>query len=292
MIKAVEKAKAKINLFLEVLGKRDDGYHEIESVMAPVGIFDEVEVSLTDGEITLDTDASLCERPSDFEELDEKNNLAYRAAEEFFASLDEKNVPHGGVEIRIRKKIPVRSGLAGGSADAAAVLRAMNDLFDGVLEESELLFTAEKLGSDVPFCVLSRLAVCRGRGDDITVIESPVKLHGVLTVECDEKLSTGSAYSKVDYYNENEKTEVKCSDDMVRALELCDTAAVKNELYNVFEKACGYSASGAEIMKDAGADNVTLSGAGPAVFTLTDDASLCEKIAEALRAGGYPAYIF
>lgn len=126
----------------------------------------------------------------------------------------------------------------------------------------------------------------------MTVIESASELHGVLTLEDDEKLSTGAAYSKIDFYNENEKTVLRCSDDMVRALELGDAEIVKKELYNVFEKACGYSTGASEIMREAGTDNVTLTGAGPAVFTLTSDSELCEKIASALRVGGYPAYVF
>lgn len=288
-----EKARAKINLFLEVLGKRADGYHEIETVMADVGLSDDVYIELTDESgIVLDCDADMCERREDIEDLPSSDNLAYKAAEEFFSSLDGRGISHGGVYIRISKVIPVRSGLAGGSADAAAVLRGMNTLYGNVFDSGELCALAVRLGADVPFCLVGGIKVCRNIGDEMSHVETSLVLHGVITVEKDKKLSTGDAYRLVDIYNENEKTELMFSDDTVRALELEDTDALCKSLFSVFEKACGYSTGAKKIMMENGASNAVLSGAGSAFFTLCDNAKTAEKIASALISEGYPAYIF
>ena len=292
MTETVEFARAKINLFLEVLGKRGDGYHEIESVMAAVDFGDDVVISLTESGISVECDTLECERTGDIDALDEKENLAYKAAEAFFARLDERSISHGGVSVKIKKRIPVRSGLAGGSADAAAVLRGMNNLFGGVFDTKELCEAASKLGADVPFCVVGGVAVCRGTGDEMSAVESGIALHGVITVEKDEKLSTAAAYSLVDDYNENKKKELMFSDDTVRALELGDAERLSKSLFNIFEKACCYGSRAKEIMLEAGAENAVLSGAGPAFFMLTDDGALAQKTADALLDEGYPAYIF
>ena len=135
------EAPAKINLYLDVLGKRPDGYHEIESIMQSVSLCDIVDVTLQNECITLSAS-------EDTVPLDEKN-LAHKAARLFYDHTGIK----GGAKIHIEKRIPVSSGLAGGSTDAGATLKALNQLYDKPLTKEELLMLGAKLGADVPFCM-------------------------------------------------------------------------------------------------------------------------------------------
>ncbi|MBO7170061.1 MAG: 4-(cytidine 5'-diphospho)-2-C-methyl-D-erythritol kinase, partial [Clostridia bacterium] len=155
-MKVNEKAYAKINLFLDVTGKREDGFHELVSVMHSVGLADEIEVETKQADyscITLEMKNSSL--PAD------ERNLAYLAAEAF---LDKTGIT-AAVHIRLEKHIPVCAGLGGGSSDAAAVLRAMNASFDNPLSVSELCELGATLGSDVPFCVVGGTRLCRGIGE-------------------------------------------------------------------------------------------------------------------------------
>ena len=150
-----EKAYAKINLFLDVVGKRADGFHEIKSVMQSVSLFDEVDVSVERADyscITIKVENS--DIPAD------ERNLAYLAAEAF---LDKTGIS-AAVDITLRKYIPDRAGLGGGSSDAAAVLRALNMAFGDPLSKNELIALAEALGSDVPFCLVGGTRLCEGKG--------------------------------------------------------------------------------------------------------------------------------
>lgn len=146
------RAPAKINLTLDAVGRRDDGYHLIESVMQAVDLFDIVTVRRTrEPGIRLETD--------DERVPDDESNTAWRAAQAFF---EIAGLPPEGVEIRIRKRIPLQAGLAGGSADAAGVLTALNLLTDSRLEGSILAEAGERVGADVPFCLTGGAALCTG----------------------------------------------------------------------------------------------------------------------------------
>lgn len=285
-------APAKINLFLEVLNKRNDGFHNIESIMTSVDFGDTVSIVLTESETTLTCNTDECDFPVDLPLLPQSKNLAYNACKSYFEALDRKNIPHKGVSIEIKKRIPVRSGLAGGSADAGAVLRGLNTLFDCAVEEHELLHIAYCLGADVPFCTIGGTALCKGSGELMTPIEKNTELHGVITVEKEEKLSTKAAYSFVDTYNLNRGSERKSSSETISALISGNIKTITDTLFNIFEKACPYGNTAKKIIEASGGNNAVLSGAGPSFFTLTESREKAFEISESLKEAGYPAYIF
>lgn len=292
MNKITERAPAKINLFLEVLNKRDDGFHNIESVMTTVDFGDTVSISMSEAGINLSCNTNKCALPVDLPSLPQENNLAYKACKAYFELLDRKSIRHKGVTIEIEKIIPVRSGLAGGSADAGAVLRGLNTVFDGAAEEGELLRIARTLGADVPFCTLGGTVLCKGSGELMTPIEKAPHLHGVITVEKEEKLSTKAAYSFVDVYNSKRGSERRSSAKTVTALMSQNIKEVAETLFNVFEESCPYGNTAKKIMESVGETAAVLSGAGPSFFTLTESSEKALEIFEALKEAGYPAYIF
>jgi 4-diphosphocytidyl-2-C-methyl-D-erythritol kinase len=154
--RVVRAAPAKLNLFLEVLARRPDGYHELDSVFTAIDLHDTVELTVAD-----DISIEVLEGAAPADE----NNLAWRAAREFFGTSG------GGVHIRLTKRIPSGAGLGGGSSDAAAVLLGMHDLFDRPLDSEALLNSARRLGADVPFFLNGGLARCGGIGDVVAPIE-------------------------------------------------------------------------------------------------------------------------
>ena len=184
-----EIAPAKINLFLDVTAKRDDGFHEIRAVMHSVSLSDEVTVRRLSGEggavrLLLDGNKRL---PTD------NKNLAVRAARTF---LDAAAIGDS-VEIKLKKRIPVAAGLGGGSSDAAAVLRALNRLYKKPFTEKMLLSLAATLGSDVPYCLIGGTAICLGRGEIMTRTRSPKPFFMVIA-SSGERVSTPIAYAELD----------------------------------------------------------------------------------------------
>ncbi|OGC15571.1 4-(cytidine 5'-diphospho)-2-C-methyl-D-erythritol kinase [candidate division WOR-1 bacterium RIFOXYC2_FULL_37_10] len=177
-------AFAKINFILQVIGKLSSGYHEIDSLMSSVSLHDELFLENADFGI----DLSL----SDYSIPTDEQNTAFKAAKLF---LDKVNIK-SGIKMRIKKNIPVAAGLAGGSADAAAVLIGLNKLFDAKLSKDELLDLGAKIGSDVPFCLTGGLCRCRGRGELVERLDSK-KLLFVL-VKPSLAISTKSVYEEFD----------------------------------------------------------------------------------------------
>ncbi len=185
-----EKAHAKINWYLAVGNRREDGYHDILSLMQTVSLADTVSVSLDE------TPGIRLSCTGRFAIPTDRSNLAWMAAEQYFARIGRSP----SVSICIEKKIPVAGGLAGGSADAAAVLRAINHLFENILPQEELLRVAAEVGSDVPFCVFGGLAVARGRGEFLTPLDFSPQYHLVIVNE-GEPVSTAKAYADLDGRN-------------------------------------------------------------------------------------------
>ena len=181
-------ANAKLNLFLDILGKRDDGYHNITSIMQEIDLHDILDVELSNNlDICVSCDNSLI--PTD------NRNIAYRAAELFAKRLKRVSGYSFGVKIHIQKKIPVMAGLGGGSADAAAVLKALNRLHDDVFGKDALLEMGLELGADVPFCLTGGRAQCRGIGEIITPFaDLPPQFYVI--VQPDFYFDTKSAYER------------------------------------------------------------------------------------------------
>ena len=161
-------APAKINLSLKILGRRDDGFHEIETLIAPISLYDEIRIDKGDAKEGIEF---RCDDPSVPQGDD---NLAVRAAKTFVEAAKVKR----GVAIELKKKIPHGAGLGGGSSDAATTLLALNQLFDANLTRNELATLGSEIGSDVPFFVFGSPAICRGRGELVT----PLKFHEQLSI--------------------------------------------------------------------------------------------------------------
>ena len=259
-------AYAKINLFLDVLGTRTDGFHELCTVMQTVDLCDEIDLSVeaaseTAVEITSDSG----DIPSD------KTNLAARAV---FAYADACGVPLRA-RIRIEKRIPVCAGLAGGSADAAAVLRGLNGILR-YLPAERLKAVAATIGSDVPFCLAGGTKLCRGRGEILSDFSVPMNRYVVL-VNSGERILTKEAFRRLD-----EAHLKKDGDERFAAF--CDAPLV--HLFNRFEEVilpdCPLASKLKGELLHRGAESAAMSGSGATVFGIFRDAQVARSAAEAL----------
>ena len=249
-------ANAKINLTLDILRKREDGYHDLQMVMQSVTLADELTVTPAKG--------AQGEAVSDLHFLPTGGkNLAQMAA----AAFRQAAGTGGEVDVSIRKHIPVCAGLAGGSADAAAVLVAMNELSGAGLSPEELARIGERVGSDVPFCVAGGTALAEGRGERLTPLPPLPPCH-IVICKPPFSISTPQLFSRV-----NVRRIVRRPDTagMTAALEAGDLAGVARRMYNVFEdvlepRRLGEIASIKAALIDCGALGASMSGSGPSVF--------------------------
>ena len=275
-MKLTELAPAKLNLTLEVGEKRSDGYHEVQSVMSCAALYDEVTLeSGTSGGISM-----TCDCPG--LPLDD-TNLCLRAAKLFFKKT---GIPCDGLHIDLSKRIPMQSGLGGGSADAAAVLRGLRKLYRPEMMIKDLERMAAELGSDVPFCVRSVTAMVRGRGEQLLKLPK-LPLCWFVICKPEFSFSTAEMYAKLD-----EKEPVSSIDTLglIKALEYQDMQEISDRLGNCFE---GVLEERSEIfaiknrLLALGARNACMSGSGSAVyglFTQEDEA----KAAAAELQKAYP----
>ena len=272
-----EGAFAKINLTLDVLGKRPDGYHDIQTVMQTISIRDDVEVEVgTAKPWTLSCDKE--DVPQD------SSNLAWKAAEMFCRAA--KRDPEG-VAIRITKRIPTQAGLGGGSADAAAVLRALNRHYDYPFSIYALAELGAEVGSDVPFCTLGGTVLCQGRGERLRKLPD---LPETLFVVCkpDFPVSTPELYRRLD------ETAIARRPDhtaMEAAIVQGDVGAIAGQLCNVFEPVVtekhlelNYIKS---LMNSYGALGFAMSGSGPSVYAIAPSFEYAAVICTMLK-DNYP----
>ncbi|MEC2132735.1 MULTISPECIES: 4-(cytidine 5'-diphospho)-2-C-methyl-D-erythritol kinase [Brevibacillus] len=266
------KAPAKINLTLDVLAKRPDGYHEVEMVMTTVDLADRVDLTLRgDGEITLDCSASFV--PDDI------RNHAYKAA----VLLKERYQVREGVHLYIDKQIPVAAGLAGGSSDAAATLRGLNQLWNLGLSLDELAAVGAQIGSDVPFCVYGGTALAKGRGEQITHLNTPAPCW-VILAKPPIGVSTADVYGNL---RVQEIDNHPLTGQMLRAISEQDFPMMCQALGNVLENVTlslhPQVRQIKELMMASGADGVLMSGSGPTVFALVQKEAKVHRIYNALR---------
>ena len=206
-----EKAYAKINLALEVMDEKD-GYHMVNNLMMPIDIYDELEFE-KDNNISILNDPF----PND--------NIITKAAKLFF----EYTKINGGVFIKLKKNIPHQAGLAGGSTDGAATLRGLNELYDAKLSNDELKELGAKLGSDVPFFIEEKPALCTGRGEKINIIKSNMDSFKILLIKPETGLSTKEVYKNYEYKGINKEKELS---NILKALENNDLDLLKNNIFN------------------------------------------------------------
>lgn len=267
-------AYAKINLALDVLGKRSDGYHEVQMVMQTISLRDTVTVSLSE-EITL---------TSNSEDIPlGQENLAYRAA----AMLQRVTGCRKGARIHIDKHIPVAAGLAGGSSNAAAVLLSLNRLWELDLPVGYLAELGSRLGSDVPFCVVGGTCLATGRGERITMLPQVPRLWLVL-------VNPGFAVATAKVYQEFSPAEVVSRPDvsvMIKAIEKRDRTGIINNMENVLESSTFALYPRVREVKEelaqSGAEKVLMCGSGPTVFAVVGDQEQAYKLKTRLQ-GKYP----
>ena len=262
-------AYAKLNLSLDILRRRDDGYHDLQMVMVSIDLTDTL--TLTPGEGAMSTNLSFL--PAD------GNNLAQKAASAFRTATGQGEV----LDIHIDKHIPVCAGMAGGSSDAAAVLRAMNERYHTGLSPLELAKIGEQVGSDVPYCVVGGTALVEGRGERVTPI-SPLPPCYIVVCKPPFPISTPQLFGRV---NVKKITRRPDNRGMVAALERGDLRGVAQRLYNVFEDVLEprHRQTVDEIKStliEYGALGAVMSGSGPTVFGLYQDEGTARKAAQVL----------
>lgn len=273
-----EGAFAKINLTLDVLGKREDGYHDLQSVMQTISIRDDVEIDVGTGKpwvLSCDREDVPC---------DEKN-LAWKAAACFEKMA---RVDLGGVEIRITKRIPSQAGLGGGSADAAAVLRALNRHYDYPFSIMALAEIGAEVGSDVPFCVICGTAMVEGRGERVRKLPDFPKDCVMVVCKPDFNVSTPELYQKIDQYAIAKRPDNKA---MESALLEGDMGKICDELCNVFDPLVtsehlelNYIKS---IMNSYGAVGFQMTGSGSAVYAVLPNFEYAAVVCNMLKEN-YP----
>lgn len=262
-------AHAKLNLSLDVLSRREDGYHDLRMVMQTVELADVISLR-EEAEEGVRVSTNLHFLPND------ERNLAAVAAKAFWAGGDCKGK---GLFIEIKKQIPVCAGMGGGSSDAAAVLRALNELSGCDLSVERLAQIGEKVGSDVPYCVMGGTALAEGRGEVLTPLPKLPDCH-IVVCKPPFPISTPELFGAIDC------RKIRCrpdTDGMIAALQAGDLGGVARRLYNVFEDVLTDRRGGeiAEIKTELisqGALGAVMSGTGPTVFGLFDTQE-CAKAA-------------
>ena len=265
------KSYGKVNISLDVVGKREDGYHLLSMIMQNIDLYDEIEVEKQECGIILECNKSYV--PVD------NRNLAYKAAEIFKERYDIVD----GVKINIEKNIPVSAGLAGGSTDAAAVLKVMNKLFNVNATEEELMELGLKLGADIPYCIHGGTALCEGIGEIITPIK-PFRDKIVVLVKPAFGVSTKEVYKNFNL--EKVKQHPKTA-EIINAIENDDlnfvASNMKNLLENVTLRKHKILIKIKEEMNACGAINSMMSGSGPTVFAFFDDMLKAQRCFEKMK---------
>jgi len=266
------KAYAKINLGLDVVRKREDGYHEVRMIMQTIKLFDKLTFQL------LEEDAIRITTNLGFLPVNE-DNLVYKAVK---LLKDQYNIKKG-MEINLYKCIPVAAGMAGGSTDCAAALVGASKLFGLHLSKQKLMELGVKLGADVPYCVLRGTALSEGIGEQLTPLPSMPDCH-ILVAKPPISVSTKFVYENLKV---NELERHPDIDGMVEAIENGSLDGITSRMENVLETvtipAYPIIADIKECMKDNGAMNALMSGSGPTVFGIFEDKTLAEKTREVIR---------
>ena len=269
------EAYAKINLGLDVVGRRTDGYHLVKMIMQSVGISDSLFFTKTaDGEIHIDSNVNLGAPES---------NLIYKAIKLIRGEFGIKE----GVSVQLTKRIPVAAGLAGGSSDCAATLKAMNSMFGLELSPEQLADYGVRLGADVPFCLLGGTALSEGIGEVLTPVANTLDVH-VLLVKPDIGISTKEVYTALDGIEDPLHPDI---DGILEALRNNDLAGMCAKMGNILEEvSCKMSPVINDIKKkmlELGADGSMMSGSGPTVFGLFSDSKKAEAAYNEFKASKF-----
>lgn len=265
------KAYGKINIALDVIGKRDDGYHLLKMIMQTVNIYDELELKKSAKGIKITSNKSFV--PTD------NRNLVYKAIELFCNTYSVEKA----ISVHIEKNIPVEAGMAGGSTDAAAALRAMRDLYKPEISDKELMELGVNIGADVPYCIKGGTALCEGIGEVITELK-PFKDKLLVVVKPNFGVSTIATYKGFKLSEVKQHPKV---DELIEAMNRDDLKYVADNMMNLLElvtlKEHEEISRIKEFMCAEGALGSMMSGSGPTVFGFFDSEEKANKCAEMLK---------
>lgn len=278
------KAYGKINIGLDVIRKREDGYHDLDMIMQTVGVYDDVIISREDGtqtyEIEVSTDADIL--PND------KGNLAFMAAKVLMEAYDIKSK----VKIHINKRIPIAGGMAGGSADCAAVLRGVNKLFQLGLTDEQLQEYGVKLGADVPYCIVGGTKRAQGIGEILTDLPTTPKCY-VIIAKPDAFVSTKFVYSHIRPAQIENHPDI---DGIIESIKAGDLYGMCEKIANVMEDVTipeyPIIQKVKDILKSNGAVNALMSGSGPTVFGIYDDEEKAKQSMDALSGKEFVSQLY
>lgn len=275
------KALGKINLGLDVLGRRENGYHDVRMVMQTLYLYDRITIEKTEKPgIALST--NLFYLPVN------ENNLAYRAAELLMQEFGVKE----GVKITLEKHIPVAAGMAGGSSNAAAVLYGINRMFSLGLSQEALMERGVKLGADVPYCIMRGTVLAEGIGEILTPLPAMPRCT-VLVAKPPISVSTKLVYEKLDAHEIEEHPDI---DGVLEGLERQDLEKIASSMGNVLENVTAEEypviEKIKEMMKENGALNAMMSGSGPTVFGLYSDKRTAKKAAQKIKESGIAKQVY
>ncbi len=269
------EARAKINLSLDVTGKRPDGYHDVRMIMQTIGLHDKIIIRKREAGIFVTSNSGSI--PVD------ESNTAYKAARLFLSAYGIGK----GVDIHIEKSIPVSAGLAGGSTDAASVLKGLNRLFSVDASQEELAALGLKVGADVPFCVYGGTMLAEGIGEKLTGLP-PLPGTGVVLVKPPFEVSTPWVYRNLDFEKITERPDME---KLLKAIGRGDIEALASGMVNVLETVTAHKypviREIKELLIEHGALGSVMTGSGPTVFGIFKDHGLAEKSVEFFKGKGY-----
>ncbi|MCM1135588.1 MAG: 4-(cytidine 5'-diphospho)-2-C-methyl-D-erythritol kinase [Clostridium sp.] len=275
------KAYAKINLGLDVIRKRPDGYHEVKMVMQTVDVWDELTFKK-------------CAEPGIFLSVDKEgipagpDNLVYKAADMIMQKCGIKE----GVAITLQKNIPAAAGMAGGSTDAAAVFHGLNELFHLKMSLEEMQAMGVKLGADIPYCIMGGTALSEGIGEALTALPTPPGCV-LVVAKPDINVSTKFVYENLHLENLTEHPDI---DGMVEAIKTGSLSGIAKRLGNVLETVTAREYPVIEdikkVMVESGAENALMSGSGPTVFGMFVRKDDAQRAAERIKAAGLAPVVF
>lgn len=275
------KALGKINLGLDVIGRRDNGYHDVRMVMQTLYLYDNV-VLEKKTEPGIEIESNLFFLPKD------DNNIAYKAAK---LLIDEFQI-QGGIKITLDKHIPVAAGMAGGSSNAAAVLYGMNRMFGLGLSQEELMERGVVLGADVPYCIMRGTVLAQGIGEVLTPL-APMPKCQILIAKPPISVSTKLVYEKLDSKEIEQHPDI---DGIIAGLEAGDLSAVASSMGNVLEKVTVEEypviAQIKECMLRGGALGAMMSGSGPTVFGIFKDRRTVKQASELVKEQGLARQVY
>ena len=285
-------AFAKINLYLDVLSKMENGYHNIESVMQSISLCDKITLDIENtDELEINILAKGLTIPND------KTNLIYRATTAFISYLNDKNdikAGHKKYTFFVEKNIPVGAGMAGGSSDCACALKLLNEAYGFPLKDTELLSIGSKIGADVAFCLTGGTAICKGIGDKITSLPSLKDVFLVSAID-NSSVSTPEAFKMLDSKYGTNPAPYGGLEKMSLAVSKGETKSIAACLYNKFESVIAQENENVRLIKETlienGALGALMSGSGPSVFGIFESQELQLNAFKALKSKEIRAFL-